>query len=120
MSEEPELTPKQTEELLLNTTQALYRALGDMLELSARVDGLEVLLASLGNHAGIDPDELVTRLRTTQATAYQKRLEIVEDKSPTIAAMIADRTGMPPIDETLLKQMEIGSWLPPRDEENNG
>ena len=119
MSEEPELNPAQTEELLLNTTNQLYRAMGDALELAARVDGLEILLASLGSHVGISPDELASKLRIAQATSHQKRLEMLEEKNPSIAALLDTRSGMPPIDETMLKKMDIGDGPNPENGKGN-
>jgi hypothetical protein len=110
MNEDRPLTDEEREQLLLNTTRQLHRALGDMLELTARVDGLELLLASLGSHVGISADELVSKLREAQATIHQKRLQMIEEQNPLLAAHLDTRSEMPPIDEELLGKMEIGDW----------
>ena len=110
MNEDKPLTDEQRYELLLNTTRQLQRSLADQLELAARVDGLEILLASLGSHVGISADELVSKLRKAQATSHQKRLQMIEERNPHLAALLDMRSEMPPIDETMLDKMDIGDW----------
>jgi hypothetical protein len=110
MNEDEPLTDEQRHEILLNTTRQLHRSLADQLELSARVDGLEILLASLGSHVGIDPYVLVSKLRKAQATSHQKRLQMIEEENPYLAAHLDKRTEMPPIDETMLSKMDLGDW----------
>jgi hypothetical protein len=110
MNEDETLTDEQRHEILMNTTRQLHRSLADQLELSAMVDGLEILLASLGSHVGIDPYELVSKLRKAQATSHQKRLQTIEEENPYLAAHLDNRPEMPPIDETMLSKMEFGDW----------
>jgi hypothetical protein len=110
MNEERPLTDVERDELILKNAQILHRTLADTIELAARIDGLEVLLASLGSHVGIDPNELVSKLRKVQATVHQKRLQMIEELNPLSAALLDTRSEMPPIDEELLRQMEIGDW----------
>ncbi|YCM46363.1 hypothetical protein V2O64_10075 [Verrucomicrobiaceae bacterium 227] len=118
MNEDEPLSDEQQYELLLNTTSQLHRSLADQLELAARVDGLEILLANLGNHVGISPDELVSNLRKAQATSHQKRLQMIEEVNPHLAALLDKRPAMPPIDETMLDKMDIGDW--PLEDDSNG
>ena len=97
--------------------QALIRMIqtlqANQVELAARIDGLEILLASMGSHVGIHPDELVSKLRGAQSTSHQKRLQLVEDRNPSAAAGIDNRIGHPPIDEEMLRKMDMGD--PPSD-----
>jgi hypothetical protein len=98
-------------------SQALIRMIqtlqANQMELAAKIDGVEILLANMGSHVGIAPDELVSKLRVAQATCHQKRLQLVEDRNPSIAAELDNRIGHPLIDEELLKKMNIGE--PPSD-----
>jgi len=93
-------------------SKALMRVIrtlqANQIELVARIDGLEIMLASIGSHIGIDPDELVSKLRIAQSTSHQKRLQLVEDRNPSAAAEVDNRIGHPPIDEEMLRKMDIG------------
>ena len=93
--------------------QAFWNLEATQIELAARIDGIEILAASLGVHVGIDAHEFAEKLRITQATAHQKRLQTVEDRNPAASACVDSRSEFPPIDEEMLRRMDIGT--PPSD-----
>lgn len=83
------------------------------IELAARIDGVELLLASIGILVGMSPDELVSNLRVAQATCRLKRLQLEMDQNNAEAAELDNQIDHPPIDEDLLRMLDIGN--PPSD-----
>lgn len=87
--------------------QAIQTVQSNQIELAARIDGLEVMAASIGSHVGIDAVEFTAKLRTMQASCHQERLQLVEDRNPAAAASMDQRIGIPEIDEETLGGLDI-------------
>lgn len=101
------LTPEEQFQILENTVKALHRQIAGMIHLSARVDGLELMVAALGGKVGWTPAKTVEMLRKAQNTVYQKRLERVEDRNQAAAASVDIREAYPEIDENILRELKF-------------
>ncbi len=107
-----QMTPGEMQELLGILTRTFQRTISDMIEMRSQVDALEIMIVSLANHIGLNPEEVAAKLRTAQETAHQKRLENVEARNPAAAAMADNREGLPEFDEEMLRKMSIGEQPP--------
>jgi hypothetical protein len=80
-----------------------------IVQLQARCDALAALVLVLGKQLGAEPEKLREALGTVQATAYHKRLETLEDQSPTSAARLDQREDLSNVDWDLLKHLRFHS-----------
>jgi hypothetical protein len=100
--ESHDLMPEDALHVLERTVHTLHQHVADTLHLSARVEGLELMVVALAAKLGWPPEPALATLRRVQNTHYQKRLERVEDLSPAAAAAADSRRVMPEIDEIML------------------
>lgn len=98
--------PQDALAVLDSTVRVLDRHIADMLHLSARVEGLELMVVALGAKLGWPQDHVISTLRKAQNTLHQKRLERVEDLNPAAAAAADSRREVPEIDEILLNMLK--------------
>ena len=77
--------------------------------LQARCDALEAVIVLLAKHHGVKSENAYALLETIRATSHQKRLETIEDRSPSMAAKIDRRIDISVIDPDLLKSLHFRS-----------
>lgn len=81
---------------------ATEHLISQILHLQARCDALDGLVQMLMLKQGVDAETLHKTLRAVRATAFQKRLEALEDSNPALAALLAQNQSMQDIDLDLL------------------
>lgn len=93
----PSATPAPSpRELALYTT---------ILHLQARVDSLTTLVETLALHAGSSRQQFRETRRTSCAAFLQKRLDLLEDQDPRLAALLDTRSDASALDLDLLDHL---------------
>jgi hypothetical protein len=77
--------------------------------LQARCDAMEALFFLMAKQLGAKREAVDAFLETIRATAHQKRLETIEDRSPSMAAKLDRRIDISKLDPDLLKNLHFHS-----------
>ena len=74
---------------------AVEKLLSAYIDLKSRVDASNAIVMVLARHAGADPRQLRSTLKTLTETIAHKYRERVEDQSPGLAARLDHLAGSP-------------------------
>jgi hypothetical protein len=66
------------------------------IELHARCDALDAVLAGLADRLGLSGDEIRALVKQVYDRAHQDRLELIENKFPGLAAELSSLDDSPP------------------------